>query len=108
MTTFYSNTHTLTELTRNLLMLESEQSALQSELGNRRCFRDYLEKVVEVSDMAYEEANDILNRHDVLIVANKDLVNFEGEQDKEVDETRVNLLTLQVSLWGCLLYGTGV
>ena len=83
------------QLTNKLEMLEKEQFALLSELNNRRCFRDFLEKVVEVSDMAYEEVNDVLNRHDVLIVANKDLVNFEDEQDKEVDETRKNLLALQ-------------
>ncbi len=85
----------ISELTCKLEMLEKEQSSLQEELNHRQCFRDYLESVVEVTDMAYEEVGDVLNRHGVLTVANQDLVNFEDEQVKEVDEYRKKLLDIQ-------------
>ncbi len=73
-----------------LLKLERAQEELKAELERRRCFRDFLENVVESSDkssdMTYEEVPDVLNRYDVLTTANDDLVQVESTQDVEVDE----------------------
>eukprot|EP00606_Chrysophyceae_sp_TOSAG23-5_P001299 GSChrysophyteH2.ASY1.ANO1.617.1 assembled CDS len=79
--------------------LERAQSDLKKELERRRCFRDYLENVVEASDkssdMTYEEVPDVLNRYDVLTTANDDLVRVESAQDAEVDDYRKNLHALK-------------
>eukprot|EP00605_Chrysophyceae_sp_TOSAG23-4_P002510 GSChrysophyteH1.ASY1.ANO1.2773.1 assembled CDS len=79
--------------------LKEAQAELQEELERRRCFRDYLENVVEASDkssdMTYEEVPDLLNRYDVLTTANDDLVKVENQQDMEVDEYRKKLQALK-------------
>jgi hypothetical protein len=78
--------------------LEREQLCLKKEFEFRRCFRDYLEKVVEQAstDMTYEEVPEVLNRYDVLTAANDDLVNVESAQDAEVDEYRKKLQALMM------------
>jgi len=82
-----------------LQRLEHEQQQLRSELDHRRCFKDYLETVVEgsdkSSDMTYEEVSDVLSRYDVLTSANDDLVQVESAQDAEVDQYRRALQALR-------------
>lgn len=83
----------------DLLKLERDQQLLRQELDHRRCFKEYLEMVVEASDkssdMTYEEVSDVLNRYDVLTSANDDLVQVESAQDTEVDQYRKSLQALR-------------
>jgi hypothetical protein len=87
------------KLKESLLKLQKSKEELQLQLQLRRCFRDYLENIVEssdkTSDMTYEEVPDVLNRYDVLTAANDDLVTVEGVQDLKVDEYRKKLQLLQ-------------
>ncbi len=82
-----------------LIKLERDQQRLKHELDHRKCFKDYLERVVEASDkssdMTYEEVSDVLNRYDVLTAANAELVRAESVQDTEVDGYRKKLQALK-------------
>jgi chromosome segregation ATPase len=73
-------------LTESINKLEKEQKQFSALLDLRARYKEYLEQVVESSDMAYEEINDVLNRYTVLTGANKDLAESAKEQEKEADE----------------------
>lgn len=82
-------------LTENIKSLEEEQKEFSEKLNRRAVYREYLEGVVEVSDMAYEEIQDVLNRYDVLTGANKDLAEMADNQTMEADEYGKKLQALR-------------
>ena len=82
-------------LTENINSLEAEKKEFSEKLNRRAVYREYLEGVVEVSDMAYEEIQDVLNRYEVLTGANEDLAEMAGNQTKEADDYGKKLLALR-------------
>ena len=82
-------------LTKSINKLETEQKQFSHLLNQRARYREYLESVVETSDMAYEEINDVLNRYKVLTGANKDLAESAETQEKVADEYSKKVQTLR-------------
>jgi hypothetical protein len=71
--------------------LNRTELELKADLHRRSYYREYLESVVETSDMAYEEIADVLNRHNVLTKANAELADMAENQDAITDEFRRKL-----------------
>lgn len=82
-------------LSENIKSLDAEKKEYTEKLNKRAVYREYLEGVVEVSDMAYEEIQDVLNRYDVLTGANKDLAEMAENQTKEADDYGKKLQALR-------------
>ena len=82
-------------LSDSIKALEEERKEFSQKLHRRAVYKEYLEGVVEVSDMAYEEIQDVLNRYDVLVGANEDLAEMAENQTKEADDYGKKLLTLR-------------
>jgi hypothetical protein len=82
-------------LTDSIHGLETQQNEFNKLLSRRATYREYLEGVVEVSDMAYEEIQDVLNRYTVLTGANKDLAEAAENQTIEADQYGKKLAVLR-------------
>jgi hypothetical protein len=48
-------------------------------IENKACYREYLEKYIDVEESNYEEVNDVLNRYKTLRDANGDLMRHVNE-----------------------------
>ena len=72
------------QLAEELELLQKQQKELEADLVKRKCYKDYLERVVEEADHGYEEMSDILNRYKTLNESNDDLM-------KNVQEVRYQL-----------------
>jgi len=93
----------LQQLMDRIEELEKDQRRLLDELAKKNCYRAYLERIVEETDQGYEEIADVLNRHNTLVDANKDLMKHAGEQEKEADELRRILLAYKTEKQNQLL-----
>eukprot|EP01041_Mallomonas_annulata_P010582 gene10582-22081_t len=83
--------------------LEADQRNLDEELEQRSCYRQYLEKVIEVGDHGYEEISDLLNRYKTLQDANNDLMKHVQVNDVEIDILRQKLQALKMETQNQLL-----
>mmetsp|Transcript_24552 Transcript_24552/g.24794 ORF Transcript_24552/g.24794 Transcript_24552/m.24794 type:complete len:376 (+) Transcript_24552:144-1271(+) len=83
--------------------LGREQRNLDAELERRSCFRQYLERVIEVGDHGYEEITDLLNRYKTLQDANNDLMKQVETYDTEIDILRQKLDALKMNTQNQLL-----
>eukprot|EP01036_Dinobryon_divergens_P033709 gene33709-43566_t len=61
-------------LNEKIRKLEAEQNSLINELVRKNGYKTYLERIVEEGEYGYEEISEILNRHNTLNEANKDLM----------------------------------
>lgn len=83
------------KLSAELHEQEAEREKKRADVERFQRYRAYLERTVEASEEQYPEPEDVLNRHNTLVGANKDLQKQVRGGAREMDELRAEVQTLQ-------------
>lgn len=106
--TFEEKVKEIANLGEKIGVLEVEQKDLYKELVAKRCYKSYLESVVEDSSGDYEEVGEILNRYNTLQEANKDLMRQSEANEQKADDLLRKVQTLKIEKQNQLLVSTSV
>eukprot|EP01038_Epipyxis_sp_PR26KG_P007741 gene7741-10518_t len=96
------------ELEKKMNKLLLEQRSLVQELETKSCYKTFLERIVEENEFGYEEVGEILNRHNILIEANRDLMDQAALQEQKADEFRKKLQSLHTEKQNQLLVSNSI
>jgi len=98
----------LRKLSSELEEKEAEKAHLLNKLRRLRCYREYLESIVDQGPdrrSEFEEVEDLLNRYQTLERANYDLVTLVDKGTKDMDELRKKLQELRLGTQNSALVG---